>query len=237
LSQTTAVAPTTTSVLSPTTSVVSPTTSAAPPSVVSVNLPVDQAGNWIGSDISINFSVSMDEDTTARALALSPILNYEVLWKNHDTTMIIEPLANWAIHTAYTVKIMAQAKSSNGLIMRQDYSASFTVSARPESPKVMKTGPADGTVDVLPESVFQITFSKPMNTQATEDSLRIIPDTDLPRGFTILWDNNNQRLTFEFWANMMPGDEYTITVTQAAMSADGVCMDADYTFSFWVMSC
>lgn len=214
-----------------------PTTSVAPPSVISADLPVDKAGNWIGSDISINFSVSMDEDATARALTLSPILNYAVSWKNHDTMMVIEPLANWAILTSYTLKIKAQAKSSDGLTMGQDYSASFMVSARPESPEVVQTSPADGTVDVLPEAVFQITFSKPMNTQATERSLIIIPDTDLPRGFTILWDNNNQMLTFEFWANMMPGDEYTITVTQAAMSADGVCMDADYTFSFWVMSC
>jgi hypothetical protein len=179
----------------------------------------------------------MDEIITASAVTLSPKINYEISWKNNDTKMIIHPLANWLILSPYTITIKAQAKSSFGLAMKQDYSTAFTVSARPDSPKIISTDPADGTLDVQPESVIQITFSKAMNTLATDDSLIIIPNTDLPLGYTILWDHNNQRLTFEFWQNMRPGDQYTITVTQAAMSADGVNMDSSYTFSFWVMSC
>ena len=213
------------------------TTTAGPPSVISASLPVDKAQNWIGSDISINFSVSMDKDATVAALVLSPTINYAISWKNNFATMVIHPMSNWVLLSTYTLTIKAQARSSNGLAIGQDYSASFTVTARPESPKVISTQPADGTVDVLPEEVIYITFSKPMNTVATEESLVITPITDLAAGYTILWDNVNQRLRFEFHQNMRGGETYTIIVTQAAMSVDGVCLDADYTFSFVVMAC
>jgi hypothetical protein len=179
----------------------------------------------------------MDENTTTSALTLSPKINYAITWKNKDTTMVIHPMGNWVILTAYTLTIKAQAKSSNGLAMKQDYSYSFTVTARPVSPKVISTKPANKADEVMPEQVIQITFSKPMNTVATEDSLIITPITELAQGYIILWDKLKQSLTLEFKQNMRGGEEYTITVMQTAMSADGVCMDAEYTFSFLVEPC
>jgi hypothetical protein len=70
--------------------------------------------------------------------------------------------------------------------MKQDYSVTFEIKDRPDPPKVISTYPEDYEVDVFPEVVWRIVFSQPMDTKATEKSLVILPDTDLPLGYNII---------------------------------------------------
>lgn len=214
-----------------------PNTSSSSPTVVSADLPADTSGTWIGPDATINFSIPMDKNATAKASCVSPQINNVVSWENNNTTMVIHPLTNWVVLTDYTITIAHQAQSADGSQMKQDYSASFMIGAMPDPPTVISTDPANNEGNVDPTGVIQIFFSKPMDTKATDQSLTIIPNTDLSEGYAILWDTDNQRLNFYFAQNMKPGEEYTITVTSQAISADGVYMQGSYTFVFHIMAC
>ena len=121
--------------------------------------------------------------------------------------------------------------------MKQDYSASFEIGAMPVPPVVISTDPANNAINVDPMTVIQIIFSEPMDTKATEQSLVIIPNTDLSEGYAILWDKDKQTLSFYFSQHMRPGEPYTITVSSEAISADGVYMEGSYTFVFQIMEC
>jgi hypothetical protein len=150
--------------------------------------------------------------------------------------MVIHPLVNWAL-TIYKLTIVDDAKSTIGARMDKDYSAEFEIKNRPPPPVVVSTDPPNKKEEVYPEAVIRILFSKPMDTEATEASLVIIPNTDLSQGYAIVWDQNNRRLSFYFAQNMRPGELYRITVTATALSADGAYMERSYIFIFDVMSC
>ena len=121
--------------------------------------------------------------------------------------------------------------------MKQDYETSFEIKLRPNPPIITSTDPANHDFDVLPETIIRIDFSTPMDTKITEQCLVIIPNTDLPLGYAILWDRGNRRLSFYFAQNMRPGEDYYLTITTKAVSEDGIYLENNYNFTFQVMSC
>ncbi|MFC1847082.1 Ig-like domain-containing protein [Chloroflexota bacterium] len=208
-----------------------------PPVVLSIDLPVDRNGVSVRTDIRITFSNPMDEGTTAEATTLSPQIANMVFWENDGRTMVIHPLTNWQILTNYKITITGMAKSNEGFFLKEDFYVSFKIKERPQPPVVVSTAPNAHEEDVQPEAIIKILFSKPMDRATTEKALVIIPNTDLSAGIEVIWEEEDCLMVICLAQNLRPGEPYYITITGAAMSADGLYLEKKFTLTFYVEDC
>jgi len=128
----------------------------------------------------------------------------------------------------YTVRIIARNDVTiaigPGIVnngYKDEYSWSFIVNQDSTPPMVVSTDPSDGTKDVsIDKTPITITFSKPMDPATTT------PAVSAPFGFTTSWDGDKT-------INLHPNDyleyceDYSITITDNAMSKDGVQLDGN----------
>jgi len=94
------------------------------------------------------------------------------------------------------------------------------------APWVIWTYPYNGKTDISVDKeqtdVF-IIFSKPMDIVSTQGAISISPD--VPHHF--IWNPDNEAVTMEFDEHLDYCREYTVTVTDDAMSEDSIQLDGD----------
>jgi len=94
------------------------------------------------------------------------------------------------------------------------------------APWVIWTYPYNGKTDVSvgkeDTDVF-IIFSKPMDIMSTQGAISISPD--VPHHF--IWNPDNEAVTMELDENLDYCQEYTVTITDDAMSEDSIHLDGD----------
>jgi len=96
-------------------------------------------------------------------------------------------------------------------------------------PEVENTSPENGAAGVKVDSVISVTFSKPMDKQATGGAFSISPAVD----GVLSWQNLDRTMIFTPQSYLSCGTGYSVTIsTVAAEAVAGVNLKEDYTFAF-----
>jgi hypothetical protein len=99
------------------------------PSIPTINNtdPSDTTSNvGIGSNITINFDVPMDENTFLDALGMSPWISADIEWSADSKQVIINPAENLIFDTTYEISLAKSLKSVDNVPLEEDFDFSFT---------------------------------------------------------------------------------------------------------------
>ena len=105
------------------------------PSVVTFTPQDGSLVNDTNKPIAIQFSVAMDQKSTAAALSVTSYgrsLQGTTSWSDDGLTMVFAPRYSYYVGSVITVRVAASARSVGGLGMKAAASATFTI-ARPKS--------------------------------------------------------------------------------------------------------
>jgi hypothetical protein len=178
--------------------------------------------------VHIIFSERMDRDLTESAVIPSPSIDWGAAWKDNDTTLTFTPSSPLENETRYTITIGMGARSINYAHLVAPYTFSFTTrkASGIVPPTVVSTSPPDDATDVDPLSKITITFSEPMDTNATEKAVSMTPGSMVK----MEWDADRTTLTVT--ASLEVRTTYIVTVSTGAKDLAGAAMAESYTFSF-----
>ena len=198
---------------------------------VSATIPVGGAESVaLGTSISITFSRAMDESATQGAFSADPAVACAFSWNAASTTLTCAPDEDLQPDTSYTITIGTAARDAGGTALANAFSFSFSTADQPapEAPSVTGTDPSDGGVDVSIGTPISVTFSEPMNPQASEAAFSSQP----PITCTFGWDATDTTLTCTPESELTPETTYTLTIAASASGADGTPLGAPHEFSF-----
>jgi hypothetical protein len=199
-----------------------------PPTVVSTSPEHGEMKVAVDSQMSIRFSKAMDRETTISVLTASPALSWQPSWASVDSLLTLTPDAGMLPYTEYTITIGTTAKSADGVNLASQYAFSFTTGAIPDTkaPRVVGTSPFDGQGNVDLSRGISITFSEPMDTEATQEAVSLL-------GITVdqfSWSNGDRTLTIS--ASLLRDRAYTVTVSEGAQDPAGNALDSSHSFTF-----
>jgi len=182
----------------------------------------------VNSHITVSFSQPMSAETTGRALSISPQVNHSSNWSDNDTTLTVIPAQNLSYDTTYTVTIGTEARSQANYPLEETYAFSFTTEREFQPPIVLSTIPTDGLQGAPAETMIDITFSKPMDEEATSKAITISPEV----GYEVAWNESKTMMRIKPLEFLKGSTVYHVTVSTEARSQDGLYMEDDYNFSF-----
>ena len=149
-------------------------------------------------------------------------------------TLTITPTYNWLSLVKYTVTIPFNSISdSSGSNLASNYTMSFTSYTDTAPPTITSTDPVNNTA-VTANQVINITFSEPIQTGSSYNSISII-DTTTSLAQTITKSISNNVLTISSPEAWLTGDNYTVTIPKNSITdLSGNNLAADYTTNFTV---
>jgi hypothetical protein len=95
-------------------------------------------------------------------------------------------------------------------------------------PTVISTSPSDDATNAAINTGISITFSRGMDAAATENAISSSPDIS----GSSAWSAGNTVVTFTPTGNLQTSCLYTITISTAAASSNGINLESAYEFSF-----
>jgi hypothetical protein len=202
------------------------------PPDVSSHFPNDDATEVsTGTMVIVTFSEGMSE-ASAGAVSISgpgdPELS-EPSWSGTQLTLATDGLQSDAQYTV-TVGTDATDDSLPGNAMEAATSFSFTTGSgvAPTPPIVRSTDPDHDETGVPVGGSVTISFSKAMDLAATRSAITVSPDLD----WSPVWSEGDTVVALDPVGTLTANTRYTVTVSGAAMAADGTGMDVAYTFRF-----
>jgi len=208
--------------------------------IIESTIPLDSATFVsINGNIEATFSEPMDPAsfTSATFIVTSGIPPVEISGglSYSGLTAVFSPDVPLADGTLFTVTITTDVASTEGVFLASDYVWTFTTGTVivPTIPTVVSHVPLNGASAVSVNGNITATFSEPMD-----------PLTFTPAAFTVTFGSapivqvagtlTYNGLTAVFTPSApLPGDTFfTATITTAACSAAGVCLDANYVWVF-----
>lgn len=94
---------------------------------ISSTVPEDGATNvYVGSGITVNFNIAMNEDVTTSYIETDPYFWYETSWDTNSKILTITPNFNLSSGTVYTITILEEAESGDKVNLEEDYEFDFT---------------------------------------------------------------------------------------------------------------
>jgi hypothetical protein len=95
-------------------------------------------------------------------------------------------------------------------------------------PTITSTSPADDSTYVAINTGISITFSRGMDTAETENAISSSPDIT----GSSAWSAGNTVFTYTPTGNLQTSCVYTVTISTAATSSNGINLESAYEFSF-----
>ncbi len=100
-------------------------------------------------------------------------------------------------------------------------------------PEVIYTSPKEGgIIDAGTLDSIEIRFNTEMNRTSVEEALSISPSVSTEK---FIWSANGTEVTIPFSSAVVPGTNYTVTLSSSARSVDGTPMSAPYSFKFYAL--
>jgi len=151
----------------------------------------------------------------------------------NGTDLFFIPSGNLMPATEYTATINTNAKSSGGISMAADYVWKFTT-ALATAPAVTLTSPVNLAVNVPVDKIVTATFSMLMDPLTLNGStVTLFRGTTKVEG-TITY--NGDVVSFLPSSDLLPGTEYTATITTGAKNLAGIGIAANYIWKFTTVS-
>ncbi|MBU0491710.1 MAG: Ig-like domain-containing protein [Chloroflexi bacterium] len=216
-----------------------------PPNVIGLS-PTDRSVDVAPTTpVRITFDQSMDKESVARALGLSPATSGSVSWDGN--TFVFAPHGEWQAGEAYVVTLSTTARNSTFRNLEQPVRAQFTVAGKVAgvtSPPVGTPAtagtlavsivqPANDTTEVAVDNDLLVQFSRPMVPLTTLDSLDHTSPFSIEPAVagTGKW-LNTAIYTFRPQEPLAPATRYRVTIPQSTADVDGNTLSADYTWVF-----
>jgi len=141
-------------------------------------------------------------------------------------TMEIVNVTNLREGTTYWFAVRTADAVPNWSPISNNVAATTTTQTPPPS------GPAVLGVRYIPAArQLDVTFSEPMNRSSVEGALFILPATP----YVTIWTNASH-LQINFASDLIPQQDYSLTIGQTATNAGGQAMGRPFTFHFTVPS-
>ncbi len=224
-------------------------TDLTPPTVISTD-PVNMAGAVpLDTDISVQFSESMDRMSVERGVRFSPSIEGYFEWTT-DSSVIFHPFSPLDFNTVYTMTITTDCADSAGNALLHKSEIFFTVGDEFEKPLITDLGHAvpDGLggftlgVDnwvtegnfyqwegVNKDSELRFTFSEPVNRESFKNGLKFFPDVET----TIVWTGADS-CSILFQDSLTPLLKYELRVLENLKDISGNEMGLDFIIFFLV---
>lgn len=206
------------------------------PSTLNATYPSDAA-----TDVPLNAKVSAIFD-----VAMAPLSGTTFVLKQGTTmvagtvttstdgkTATLSPTVNLTASTVYSATISTGATSQEGATFAADRTWTFTtgtVAAETTAPTATGTSPSDGATDVALNAKVAVVFDMPMGPLSGA-RFTLKQGTTVVAG-TVANSADGTSATFKPTTSLTASTAFTATVAAGAMSAVGVAMAADYTWSF-----
>jgi len=202
-------------------------TTSIPPTVIT-----DPANNATGvilnKIVSATFSVPMDPTTlTATTFTIkqgtTPVVG--TISYSGTTATFVHALA-FAPNTVYTGTITAGAKNALGTPLAADYVWTFTTGISP----TLTTDPANLATNVVLNKVVTASFSVPMDPSTISGTTFTLANGTTPVAGTVTYSGTTASFTPS--VNLLPGVQYTGTITSGTKSLAGIPLAVDYVWKF-----
>ena len=161
---------------------------AVKPAVTKIN-PSDGSTIQAWDRVTFSFSVPMAMTSFLKGFSVAPEIEYTEEWNEDHTQMIITPKTRWKEHQVYSFTFSETVSSADGISIVEPKSFCLYCSTGAEVPAVLSVNTAlndglnypvllSGLDGVKNNDAIRITFSEPMDVDATEDALSISPDIE-----------------------------------------------------------
>jgi uncharacterized protein YkwD len=195
-----------------------PLTRAAFTSAVTTGLSLDEA-------LTIQFSTPMDEASVAAALRVEPARVVDLAWDVSGRTLTIRPAEGWLPDTLHSIVVDPGALAETGRPLARPVRAAFLTRSSTDG-QIEATRPAGKRVTV--NTVFTITFSRPVSTASVVAGLRADPVMDGTVVPTV-WQPDGTSFTFTPRERLAADTRFRLALT-GVRTADGELLD-DVTYS------
>jgi parallel beta-helix repeat protein len=176
----------------------------------------------VTSIIFVEFSETMDKDSTEGAFLLTPDINGTFTWEGN--LMVFTPNTPLEYNTTYKVEIGTSAKDTADNSIGAHNWEFTTLNATSSPPEIIGHSPIGSDIPV--DTEVKVEFLKPMNKKATQTAFSISPSVP---GGKFSWDGNE--LIFNH-ADFKTNTTYTVTIRTTAMDTDSNRMPAEFTWEF-----
>jgi hypothetical protein len=191
--------------------------------VVSTDPADDSTDFGLAGTILITCDSNIDEATVAGSLSISPAV--DLVPQVVDNVLTIGPSVPFDENTEYTITLSTTFANTDGGLLEEEYSFSFTTEAVPMD--IITSSPADSATDVPCETAeITIEFDRDIDeSTVTESSLVISP------ALVYSVSSSGAVLTLSFDA-LDSATTYTMTLNTDIKSMTGGALNAEHVISF-----
>jgi len=211
--------------------IIPPTVSATSPANNATGVVLSTTITATFSEAMTNASLDTSSFTVVRTIAGTPIAGTVTVAGN---TAIFTPTGALPPTTQITATITTAALDAAGNALAAPFVWQFTTGAAPDTtpPVVSFTAPANGQTGVgTTTSVSSVTFSEAMdNSTINSSTFQMVDSNGAPVTAVLTISGNSATLTPI--APLLPGTDYSTTVTTGVRDASGNALAAPYTWTF-----
>jgi uncharacterized protein YfaS (alpha-2-macroglobulin family) len=200
-----------------------------PPQVLR-RMPAPGEEQGLTAPVIIAFDQPMDRASTERAFAIQPAVAGSFNWPN-DTTLAFNPTTPFARGASYKVILAEEARSAQGLPLKEPVSFRFSTVGYLE---VAEVQPAPDTTEVATDALITVVFNRPVVPLTA-----IAEQAGLPQPLTLdppvsgkgEWLNTSI-YTFRPTEGLAPATTYQARVAAGLEDTTGGVLAQDYVWSF-----
>ncbi len=217
------------------------TAPAVPPQVIATS-PADGAtGVSPAAAVAATFSRPLDPATVTIAgfglvrISDGAAVDGSVVYNAQLQRAVFTPAASLGLSTTYRARLTTEITGDDGVALAAPVTWTFTTAAAPPPPPtVASTSPAGGAIGVVRSTAVTATFSRSMDptslTAATVTLERTSTGASIASALT--YDDLTQTVSLRPTSDLEAGVSYTARIATSVESADGVSLEAGYSWSF-----
>ena len=177
------------------------------------------------SEITVSFSVPMDEPDVEDHFLISPDIDGELSWKDGD--LVFAPSGRLEPGSRYTISVIGSHDRVGNAIGGK---ANFSFIVQPGA-QVTKTQPETDATDVEPASV-EMWFSQPMDVDATNEAFALTDTaTGALVGGLLNWNDAGTQLIYTPDQPFVGGRTFEVRIGDGARDADGNAVTTSWSFT------
>jgi hypothetical protein len=181
--------------------------------------------------------IAEDQSGLPAPIQITPALAGQGEWVN-TSVYAYHPEGVLYGDTSYTVVVAAGLQDMSGeTVLEKEVSWSFTTTAPDIAAywmvdKEWETNPRDGTIDVLLDQAFAVSFYQPMDLASTQAAISLVSSNGEPALLEFTWSEDFTQVVFTPTQRLAYETEYTLAVDAAALAADGGKLRAGLAWEF-----
>ncbi len=200
--------------------------------------PADPADSvWANEKVVINFNKPMNNASTEAAFSISPSVDGNFTWEDHDKTLIFTPTSLYNLAQVYTVTIADSAISLFNAKLDSTYSFSFVTRSFSEL-NVENSYPEINGKNISTSLKVITTFNTPLLSSTLAGNILFQDSTGASvsiKNATYFDEDGKGVVTFLPLVNLQPNAVYKLTFKKGLKNIVGTELGTDYIINFTTM--